>query len=221
MKKTLKFCIYVVVFLLGAFSVVIYNFFNTLFVFHDNVIYRDIESGIKISKIENAPSKVIEISKDDYLLYQILFDKFENRLERSVFYDAQERVLAVYRITDNFFELWTDDEIPFFQMKYSQEQNRWQNGVYFKATDKTLEKFIGVSNEDYNIDGQIDLVEYYDKTGEYEGPTIFFNYKWYPVSSFTSEDYKSVEVWTDIKNKEKVELIFDNKEGWIPKPVTN
>jgi hypothetical protein len=211
-----KRTICLILYLSGVLTGFCFYYIKSLCTFKENVIYKDEISDMIISTQENLGFKAINISNGNDPLITFEINKMKRVIERAGVFDEKKRMVGRFYVTDGKFdgiEMLTENLIPFFQMFYDDEMQRWHEATYCKRTE--AERIIGDYNEDINIDGQFDLIQNHDKLGNYTGNMAFFNNSWHPVVDM-SEDGLSVEIVSDIEKKELLKLSFDFKKGWVP-----
>lgn len=210
-----------IIYFLGILTGFGFYYLRTLCTFDKDVVYKDDIADMTISTDENLQFKYITISKGNNPLVKFELDKINREIEKAALFDERKHIVGLFYVTDGKFsgiEMLTDEMVPFFQVVYDDQTRRWHQATYCKQTESDM--FIGEFYEDTNVDGQFDVIDWYNKNGDYAGNAVYFNGTWNHAISL-SEDSLSAEIAANGDPNESLKLLFDFKEGWVPASMKN
>lgn len=210
-----KLCYFLIIYMFGIISVIVFQYGKTLFPFHQYILAKGEVGDVAIERIGDPNSEAICIFKGEYPVLKLWLNKISKHINRISLLDGDERILGQFYLTNERLsgvEILNNDASPTFQMKYLEDEKKWGMATYSRPFG---ESFIGEFYCDLNCDGNFDLFLKYDKYGSYSHSCLYFNHQWNPIVTLAKNWCKAQVVLADEK-REKLDMIFDFKEGWIP-----
>lgn len=179
----------------------------------------EIFKNFRIIRRENESAKYFFIVNDKNPFLCIALNKTKNEVTNATIYDGNNSLINFLLDDGDIKELevLNSKGSPIFQVaKVPEFKDAWGWGTYSKRYEADPNLLTGHAYADYNFDGQFDYLVVYDEKAEPVISMAYYQTKWLPIISKSSDT--SVSVLLDNGNKkEEVTLEFDYNFGWVRK----